>query len=40
MQTLTNLGTTTDHIDKALCEVSNTERKTKIDEETMKKSTK
>jgi hypothetical protein len=40
MQTLTNLGTTIDYIDKALCEVSDTERKTKIDEETMKKSSK
>jgi hypothetical protein len=40
LQTLTNLGTPTDYIDKALYEVSESERKTKIDEETMKKSTK
>ena len=40
MQTLTKSGTTTDYIDKAIYEVSESERKTKIDEETMKKSTK
>jgi hypothetical protein len=39
MQTLTNLCTTTNYIDKAIYEVSESER-TKIDEETMKKSTK
>ena len=39
MKTLTNLSTTTDYIDKALYEVSDSERKTKMDEETMKKST-
>ena len=40
MQTLTTLGTTTDYIDKAIYKVSESERKTKFDEETMKKSTK
>ena len=40
MQTLTESGTTTDYIDKAIYEVSESERKTKIDEETMKKSKK
>jgi hypothetical protein len=40
MQTLTNLCTTTDYNDKAFYEVSESERKTKIDEETMKKSRK
>ena len=40
MQTLTNSGTTTDYIDKAIYEVSESERKTKFDEETMKKLTK
>ena len=39
MQALTKSGTTTDYIDKAIYEVSESERKTKIDEETMKKST-
>ena len=39
MQTLTESGTT-DYIDKAIYEVSESERKTKIDEETMKKSRK
>ena len=40
MQALTESGATTDYIDKAIYEVSESERKTKIDEETMKKSTK
>ena len=40
MQTLTNSGTTTDYIDNAIYEVSESERKTKIDEETKKKSIK
>jgi hypothetical protein len=40
MQTLTNLGTTTDYNDKAIYKVSESERKTKFDEETMKKSRK
>ena len=40
MQALTKSGTTTDYIDKAIYEVSESERKTKIDEETMQKSTK
>ena len=40
MQTLTKSGTTTDYIDKAIYEVSESGRKTKFDEETMKKSTK
>ena len=38
MQTLTKSGTTTDHIDKAIYEVLESEIKTKFDEETMKKS--
>ena len=40
MQTLTNLCTTTYYTDKALYDVSESERKPKFDEETMKKSTK
>ena len=40
MQTLTKSDTTTDYIDKAIYMVSESERKTKFDEETMKKSTK
>ena len=40
MQALTKSGTTTDYIDKAIYEVSESERKTKMDEEAMKKSTK
>ena len=40
MQTLTNLGTTTEYIDKAIYKISESERKTKFDEETMKKSRK
>jgi hypothetical protein len=40
MQTLNNSGTTTDYIDKAIYQVSESERKTKFDEETMKKSRK
>ena len=40
MQTLTKSGTTTDYIDKAIYEVSESEIKTKFDEETMKKSRK
>ena len=32
MHSLTNSGTTTDYIDKAIYEVSESERKTKIDE--------
>ena len=40
MKTLTNLGTTIDYIVKAIYKVSESERKTKFDEETMKKSTK
>jgi hypothetical protein len=40
MQTLTNSGTTTDYTNKAIYEVSESERKIKIDEETTKKSTK
>ena len=40
MQALTESDTTTDYIDKAIYEVSESERKTKIDEETMKKSRK
>ena len=40
MQTLTNSGTASDYIDKAIYKVSESERKTKFDEETMKKSTK
>ena len=38
MQTLTESGTTNDYIDKAIYEVSESEIKTKIDDETMKKS--
>ena len=38
MQTLTKSGTTTDYNDKAIDQVSESERKTKFDEETMKKS--
>jgi len=34
------LGTATDYIDKATYEISESERKTKFDEETMKKSRK
>ena len=40
MQTLTESGTKTDYIDKSINEVSESEKKTKFDEETMKKSTK
>ena len=40
MQTLTNSGTTTDYNNNAIYDVSESERKTKFDEETMKKSTK
>ena len=40
MQTLTNSGTTAVYNDKAIYKVSESERKTKFDEETMKKSTK
>jgi hypothetical protein len=40
MKTLTKLGTKTDCTDKALYEVLETERKTKFDEEIMKKLTK
>ena len=40
LQTLTNLCTTTDYIDKAIYKVSESRRKTKFDEETMKKSRK
>ena len=40
MQTLTNLGTATDYIDKAIYEISESERKPKFDEETIKKSRK
>ena len=40
MQTLTDSGTITNSIDKAIYKVSESERKTKFDEETMKKSTK
>ena len=40
MQMLTNLGTTTDYTDKAIYKVSESERKTKFDAETMKKSRK
>ena len=40
MQKLTKSGTTTDYNDKAIYEVSESERKTKIDEEIMKNSTK
>ena len=38
MQTLTNFSTTTYYNDKAIYKVSESERKTKFDEETMKKS--
>ena len=37
MQTLTKSGTATDYNDKAIYEISESERKTKFDEETMKK---
>ena len=40
MQTLTKSGTTTDYNDKAIYKVSESERKTKFDEETIKKSRK
>ena len=40
MQILTNLGTATDYIDKAIYKVLESERKTKFDVETMKKSRK
>jgi hypothetical protein len=40
MPKLTKSDTTTDYIDKAIYMVSESERKTKFDEETMKKSTK
>jgi hypothetical protein len=40
MQTLTNSGTATNYNDKVFYEVSESERKTKFDEETMKKSRK
>jgi hypothetical protein len=40
MQTLTKSDTTTDYNDKAIYKVSESERKTKFDEETMKKSRK
>ena len=40
MQTLTNSGTASDYIDKSFYEISESERKTKFDEETMKKSRK
>ena len=40
MQTLTNLGSKPNYTDKAFYKVSESERKTKFDEETMKKSTK
>ena len=40
MQTLTNFSTTTDYTDKPIYEVPESERKTKFDEETMKKSRK
>ena len=40
MQSLTESGTTTDYIDKAIYEVSESEIKTKFDDETMKKSRK
>ena len=38
METLTKSDTTTDYNDKAIYQVSESERKTKFDEETMKKS--
>ena len=37
MQALTKSGTTTDYIDTAIYEVSESERKTKIDEPILKK---
>jgi len=40
MQTLTNLGTATNYTDRAIYKFSESERKTKFDEETMKKSRK
>ena len=40
MQTLTKSDTTSYYNDKAIYKVSESERKTKIDEETMKKSSK
>jgi len=40
MQTLTNSGTTTDYNDKSFYKVPESERKTKFDAETTKKSTK
>ena len=40
MQTLTNSVTITDYIDKAIYKASESERKTKIDEKSMKKSRK
>ena len=40
MQTLADSGTSSDYIDKAIYKVSESERKTKFDEETMKKSRK
>jgi len=40
MQMLTKSDTTTDYIFKSIYKVSESERKTKFDEETMKKSTK
>jgi hypothetical protein len=40
MQTFTKSDTAADFIDKAIYEVSESERKTKFDEETMKKSRK
>ena len=40
MQTLTNSDTTTDYNNKSFYEISESERKTKFNEETMKKSTK
>jgi hypothetical protein len=40
MQTLTDSGTATDYIDKAIYEILESERQTKFDEETMKKSRK
>ena len=40
MQTLTNSGTITNYIDKAIYKVSGSKRKTKFDKETMKPSRK
>ena len=40
MQTLTDSDITTDYTDKAIYNFSESERKTKFDEETMKKSRK